>query len=320
MAEKLRLGLYWAASCGGCEIAVLEIGDRILDLIQVADIVFWPCVMDFKYDDVRAMPDGHIDVVLFNGAIRNSENESIARLLRQKCKVLVAFGSCAVEGGIPALANLYALQSLMARAFTESESTVNPAGTVPAPGHHVPEGEIELPVIYRTVRRLQDVVPVDYFMPGCPPTEKQIWAVLQAIVAGALPPVGSHVGCGDRSVCDECKREKRQVRIERFHRPHEIVPEEGWCLLEQGIVCMGSATRSGCEARCLDANQPCRGCYGPAGRSMDQGAATLSAVGSMIAADSIEKAEQILRDFVDPAGTVYRFGMSNSLLVRRLDE
>ena len=320
MAEKLRLGLYWAASCGGCEIAVLEIGEKVLDLVQVADIVFWPCVMDFKYDDVRAMPDGHIDVVLFNGAIRNSENESIARLLRQKCKVLVAFGSCAVEGGIPSLANLYDLEALMARAYTESESTDNPSATIPAPGNHVPEGEIELPKVYRTVRRLQDVVPVDYFMPGCPPTEKQIWAVLEAIVAGQLPPRGSHVGCGDRSVCDECKREKRQVRIERFHRPHEFVPEDGWCLLEQGVVCVGSATRSGCEARCIDANQPCRGCYGPAGKSIDQGAATLSAVGSMVAADSIEKAEEILQGFVDPAGTVYRFGMSNSLLVRRLDE
>jgi len=320
MAEKLRLGLYWAASCGGCEIAVLEIGEKVLDLVAVADLVFWPCVLDFKYDDVRAMPDGHMDVVLFNGAIRNSENEAIARLLRQKCKVLVAFGSCAVEGGIPSLANLYDLKALLARAYTESESTDNPSATIPAPGHHVPEGEIELPKVYRTVRRLQDVVPVDYFMPGCPPTEKQIWAVIQAIATGALPPKGSHVGCGDRSVCDECKREKRQVRIEKFRRPHEAIPEDGWCLLEQGIVCVGSATRSGCEARCIDANQPCRGCYGPAGKSIDQGAATLSAVGSMVAADSIEKAEEILKDFVDPAGTVYRFGMSNSLLVRRLDE
>ena len=107
MSDKLKLALYWAASCGGCEIAVIELGERLLDLIQAANIVFWPAGMDFKYADVEAMPDGYIDVCLFNGAILTSENEHIAELLRAKSKIMVAFGSCAQEGCIPGLANLF---------------------------------------------------------------------------------------------------------------------------------------------------------------------------------------------------------------------
>jgi F420-non-reducing hydrogenase small subunit len=98
---KLKLASYWAAACGGCDVAILDIHEKILDLAAAADIVFWPIATDFKYSDVEAMPDEYIDVTLFHGAVRNSENEHLARLLRAKSKVLVAFGSCAHIGGIP---------------------------------------------------------------------------------------------------------------------------------------------------------------------------------------------------------------------------
>ena len=99
--EKLKIAFYWSASCGGCEIAVLDINEKILDVINLADIVFWPVAMDIKYKDVEAMPDKYIDICFFNGSVRNSEQEHMAKLLRQKAKTLVAFGSCAQEGCIP---------------------------------------------------------------------------------------------------------------------------------------------------------------------------------------------------------------------------
>ena len=83
---KLKLASYWAAACGGCDVAILDIHEKILDLAAAADIVFWPIATDFKYSDVEAMPDGHIDVTLFHGAVRNSENEHLAHLLRAKSK------------------------------------------------------------------------------------------------------------------------------------------------------------------------------------------------------------------------------------------
>ena len=128
---KLKLASYWAAACGGCDVAILDIHEKILDLAAAADIVFWPIATDFKYSDVEAMPDGHIDVTLFHGAVRNSENEHLAHLLRAKSKVLVAFGSCAHIGGIPGLANLFTREEIFKRVYHETPSTVNPENMEP---------------------------------------------------------------------------------------------------------------------------------------------------------------------------------------------
>ena len=98
-----RIAIYWAASCGGCEIAFLEIQERILDLMEAAELVFCPCLMDIKVIDVEAFPDGHIDACLWNGALRTEENVRLARLLRRKSKALIAYGACASLGGIPGL-------------------------------------------------------------------------------------------------------------------------------------------------------------------------------------------------------------------------
>ena len=313
--DRLKIGLYWASSCGGCEIAVLEIHEKVLDLMEVAEIVFWPCVMDFKYKDVEAMADGAIDVCLFNGAIRTQENRHIAALLRKKSKRMVAYGACSMMGGIPGMANLFRRDEIFDRAYRTTESTCNPEGTLPALETDLGGGKtLTLPGVDPKVRTLGQVVDVDYFMPGCPPTEKQTWAVLEAIVGGSLPPPGSIVGAGDKSVCDECHFEKRDTKVQEFKRPHELIPDGVTCLLEQGLVCMGPATRSGCEARCLTANMPCRGCYGPAGEVTDQGAKMASVIGSLVGFDDEERIRECVEQIPDPAGTCYRFSLPASVL------
>ena len=312
---KLKLGLYWAASCGGCEIAIVELREKILDLDAAADILFWPCAMDFKYKDVEAMPDGHMDVCLFNGAIRTSENEEMAHLLRAKSKVLVAFGSCAHEGCIPGLGNLFDRQSIFERVYLEAPSVDNPKGILPQTVYQLPEGEVDIPYFYNTVKTLAQVEDVDYFVPGCPPQAPQIWAVVEAILGGNLPPKGSVVGANEKTVCDECKYKREEKRVDKFYRPHEIIPEDH-CLFDQGIICAGPATRGGCGALCTSVGMPCRGCYGPAPGVVDQGAALLSAVASVVDADTEEEAARIVGEIVDPVGTFYRFGLPASLLHR----
>ncbi|MFH0800184.1 MAG: oxidoreductase [Pseudomonadota bacterium] len=326
--KKLKLGVYWGAGCGGCDISTLEIAEKILKVIDIADIVMWPCIADFKYDDVRKYADGYIDVCLWNGGVRNSETKEIAELLRKKSKVLAAYGACSCFGGVPSLANLYTKDSILERAYKTTESTDNPKGILPQEKVTMPEGELHIPEFYSSVMRLKDVVDADYFIPGCPPTAKQTWNVIEAIASGKLPPKGSIVGVGDKSVCDECPFEKKtkDVRIERFKRPHLDKPDltprpelknKPQCLLEQGFVCVGSATRSGCEAQCLKANMPCRGCYGPAEGVEDQGARAASAIGSLIDTKGDEKrGEAIAAGLVDPVGTFYRFGVTNSVLGR----
>ncbi len=318
--KKLNLGLYWAASCGGCEIAIVELREKILDLDAAANILFWPVAMDFKYKDVEAMPDGHIDVCLFNGAIRTSENEHLAHLLRQKSSVLVAFGSCAHEGCIPGLANLFDRQSIFERAYLEVPSVDNPERVLPQTSYQLPEGEVTIPKFYNTVKTLRQVEDVDYFVPGCPPQAPQIWAVIEAILGGNLPPKGSVVGANEKTVCDECKHTREEKRIKKFYRPHEIIPDSTKCLLDQGIICAGPATRGGCGALCTKVDMPCRGCYGPPPNVIDQGAALLSAVASVVDADTEAEAARIVGEIADPVGTFYRFGLPASLLHRaRLD-
>ncbi len=317
MSEKLKLGLYWAASCGGCEIAIVELREKILVVDQVADILFWPVAVDAKYKDVEAMPDKHLDVCLFNGAIRTSENEHLAHLLRQKSKVLVAFGSCACEGCIPGLANLFDCQSIFERVYLETPSVDNPQGVLPQPSTPVPEGEITIPRFYNTVKTLAQVEDVDYFIPGCPPQAPQIWAVIEAILSGNLPPKGSVVGANEKTVCDECKHVRQEKRIKKFYRIHEIIPDPQACLFDQGIICAGPATRGGCGALCPSVNMPCRGCYGPPPNVIDQGSSLLSAVASVVDADTEEEAARIVGEILDPVGTFYRFGLAASLLHRR---
>jgi F420-non-reducing hydrogenase small subunit len=314
---KPKLALYWAASCGGCEIAVLDIEVKILDVANHFDIVFWPCATDFKYSDVEKMADKDIDICLFNGAIRTSENEHLAKLMRRKSKVLVAFGSCALEGCIPGLGNTTNKEKIFNSSYIDSPSTDNEKRLTPQPKTQVAEGVLEIPEFWDTVKSLDQVVPVDYYIPGCPPQSKQIWAVLELIIQGkTLPPLGSIVGAGDKACCDECTRTRKEKKIKRFYRPHEIEPNPDECLLDQGIICMGPATRSGCGALCPSANVPCRGCYGVTPNSLDQGAKMISALSSVIDAQDPEEIEKIIKDIVDPVGTFYRFSLAHSTLRR----
>jgi F420-non-reducing hydrogenase small subunit len=316
--SKPKFAMYWAASCGGCEIAVLNTHELILEVDANFDVVFWPVAMDAKYKDVEAMEDGAITLCLFNGAIRNDENEEMAHLLRRKSQLLVAFGSCACEGCIPGLANLYSKEAMIDTAFS-TITTDNPGQVRPIIAYDMPEGKIEIPYIYDWVRTLDQVVRVDYSMPGCPPESNQIGAVVRLVIDAlhghaSLPPPGSVIGAGNSTVCDECQRTRSEKTINEFRRMATYQPEPSQCLLEQGIVCSGMATRSGCDARCPTANMPCIGCYGPAAGVVDQGARMMSAVASVIGSNDPKEIRAIMAGIVDPAGTFYRFSLPSSLL------
>jgi F420-non-reducing hydrogenase small subunit len=316
---KPKFSMYWAAACGGCEIATLNLHEKILDFDANFEPVFWPLAMDGKVKDVEAMPDNSILLTLFNGGIRNDENEEMAHLLRRKSQILVAFGSCACEGGIPGLANLSSLDSLFEAAY-ETVSTDNPENIRPNLVSEMPEGELHIPRLYNVLKTLDQVVPVDYFMPGCPPESHQIAAVIDLVIQvlqgkAQLPPKRSTIGAGASTCCDECERKRNVKKIEKFVRIHEvrsIDPE--LCLLEQGIPCNGPATRNGCGALCPKAGAQCIGCYGPAEGVIDFGARLMTAFSSVIDANTPAEIDKILDGIVDPAGQFYRFNLAGSLL------
>jgi len=324
--EKLKFAFYWAASCGGCEISVLDINEKILEIIQLADIVFWPVAMDMKYKDVEKMPDKYIDICFFNGAIRTEENENMAKLLRKKSKVLIAYGSCSYMGGIPGLANIANRKEVFERAYLQNVSTVNPNGVVPETRVKVKEGELEIPEFYDTVKTLDQTVNVDYYVPGCPPQVELTLNALEAIARGDLPPKGS-VLAPLKSVCDECplnSSKKEKIQISEIHRTYEIIPDPNKCLLEQGIICMGPATRGGCKARCIVVGMPCTGCGGPCPNSPEQGAAMISALSSLLGLEEEKEkyseadVEKLVAQIKDPIGTFYMYSLPSSVLRRKV--
>jgi len=104
--SKPKLAIYWAATCGGCDVALLDTQTKVVEIADAFELVLWPIATDFKYKDVERLPARSIEVCLFNGAVRTDEQQDIARMLRDRSKVLVAFGSCACSGGIPGLGNV----------------------------------------------------------------------------------------------------------------------------------------------------------------------------------------------------------------------
>lgn len=316
---KPKFAMYWAASCGGCEIAVLNIDAKVLDLDANFDVAFWPAAMDVKYKDVEAMADDSILVTLFNGGIRTAENEHMAKLLRRKSKILVAFGSCANEGCIPGLANLSSREAMFETVYA-GPSTENSSAVRPLPATTVAEGQLTLPAIVPVLRTLDQVVEVDYHMPGCPPESHQIAAVVDLLVQvvqgkAELPPKGTVIGAGQSTVCDECPRQRDVKHITRIRRIQEMPPlDPAICLLEQGLMCNGPATRSGCNARCPQAGAPCIGCYGAAPEALDQGARMMTAIASVIEGRDAEAIDAVLDGIPDPAGMFYRFSLAHSLL------
>ncbi|HXY07657.1 MAG TPA: hypothetical protein VEI52_07375 [Terriglobales bacterium] len=319
MAEKPRIAFYWCASCGGCEETVIDLSEAVLDLVAAVDIVFWPVALDFKRKDVEALSEGAILATFVNGAVRTREQEEMAHLLRRKSKLLVAFGSCSHLGGIPGLANLFDREGILESVYRESPSTVNVEGVLPSRRHTDNGHTVELPGLYQTVRTLNQVVDVDYYVPGCPPTPRILRTALLTLLNGELPPKGT-VLAPDHALCEECPRKDSKpenMSISQFKRPHEVMIDEEKCLLAQGLLCLGPATRAGCEAPCVQGNMPCTGCCGPTSRVRDQGAKILSSLASLVESEEAVEIDLALATVPDPVGSFYRYSLPSSLLRRR---
>jgi F420-non-reducing hydrogenase small subunit len=316
---KPKVAFYWCASCGGCEEAVVDLAEGILKVVEAVDIVFWPVALDFKRSDVEAMPDGAIDVAFINGAIRMSEQEAMAKLLRKKAKLVIAYGACACEGGIPGLANLTEKEAILDYAYRLSPSTTDGTGVRPQTHTTVPEGELELPEFYESVKTLGEVIDVDYYLPGCPPTGKITFQAIEAILGGKLPEKGA-VLAGDRALCYECdlnSTKPEKLLVSDLKRPHQVMIDREKCLLAQGLLCLGPVTRGGCEAPCVKGGMPCTGCFGPLDRVRDYGGKALSAIASIVDTTDEKVMAKVFEAVPDPAGTFYRYSVPASLLARK---
>jgi F420-non-reducing hydrogenase small subunit len=257
-----RLAEEWFAICGGCEVTILDIGEPLLDVLKQVQIVHMPVIMDHKIygqtGEKAEMEIPEAEVGLISGGIRNEEHKKLAQEMRKKCKTLIALGSCACYGGVPALANQYATEELLEKVYH---------GSVTTDKDGIPKEDI--PAMTDRVYAVSETVKVDLQLPGCPTTPEMVAAALLSLL------LGTPFSLSSKSVCDECptKREKKAVGTlkRRFEQP-EFTPgaplSEMRCHMEQGFLCLGPATRGGCGGsegtpRCIKAYQPCEGCFGP---------------------------------------------------------
>lgn len=277
----VKIAEEWLSSCSGCEIAILNIGEPLVDLLSELDFVHIPVLMDHKYFG-QLGDRGHLEIPeavvgIVSGSIRNEEHLEVALEMRKKCQILIALGTCATHGGIPSLINQFDNKDLMDRYYRTTETT-DPAG---------PPSQVVPPLLDRTYA-LDEKVKVDLYLPGCPPHPDHIAGAILALLRGESPELPA------KSVCDTCptRREgKGEVKeIRRFTQNGQFSPGEPIsrmrCLLEQGFLCMGPVTRAGCAGatgevpRCLTARVPCRGCYGPVKQDGNQMLDMLNALAS----------------------------------------
>lgn len=271
----------WLNACSGCEIAIVDMGERLLTVLELVEFVHIPALMDHKYFGQMGQ-GGHIDIPqadvgIISGGIRNTEHLEVALEMRKKCKAIIALGTCATHGGIPALANSYENKNILERYYA-TETTVTP-NELPKDG---------LPDLLDGAYALDEKIDVDIYLPGCPPHSDEVFEALVAFLENRAPKLK------DKSVCDTCptKREGKGnlKKLQRFlHAPHQGGPDEPLenmrCILEQGMLCMGPVTKAGCGGngivpRCISARVPCRGCYGPVQKSGNQRLDMLNALAS----------------------------------------
>lgn len=170
MAEKVTVASDWMCGCAGCHMSLLDIDERIVTLVQLATLTSTPIT------DLKHPPEEGVTVGILEGGVNNSANEEVAKMMRERSKILIALGDCAVFGGVPSMRNFVGIDEALRRAYIETESTVD--GQIP---HH------EDIAVMQETRAVDQVVPVDIYLPGCAPSADAIWYVLSELLAGRMP-------------------------------------------------------------------------------------------------------------------------------------
>ena len=292
MSQKPKLAIINITGCTGCVISILDLHEEILEVLDRVEIVYCPTIVDFK-----EIPK--CDIAIINGTICNEHDIELVKEAEKKANTIIALGSCACFGGITGLRNLFSKNETLKYSYEEAIS--NKEGTIPT--------EI-IPSLTDFVELIEDIIEVDYRIPGCPPIPSMIKSVLIDLLDGKSPVQPT------RNLCAECEKTQdrmlnptKEFLTFQIYAPYEKEYDNDLCFLEQGILCIGFATREGCNGRCVNSNLPCRGCMGPLEKEMDQGCAAISGLASIFPIGQLISQE-------DLSGTVYRYSLPYSILHR----
>ena len=231
MANKVKVAFLQSSDCWGCFQSLLNAHLGLLNILPSLDIVYWPAVVDFKHDSLTARPDGDILVGFVEGSMRTNADIENAKLMRAKCQLIIAFGSCACYGNVHGLANQWDIQEAITRKFIEAESITN---------ENPMEPKEHMPGFASKIVPLDEIIAVDVFMAGCPPKPEAIFSAVEFLLGQKPQPMSETAFCSDCSLNNEN------------------------CLLEKGTLCFGPITSTGCTLKCTYDGNPCVGCLGPA--------------------------------------------------------
>jgi F420-non-reducing hydrogenase small subunit len=226
----VKVAFMQLSDCWGCHQSLLNAHLGLLDILPELEIVYWPAVVDFKLDSLKARPDGDVLVGFIEGSIRTNEDYHNVELMRKKCQLIISFGTCACYGNVHGLGNEWKKNELVQRKFVEAESIAdeNPS----EPTEHVPGFRDYLVVV-------DDVIDVNAYISGCPPKPEQIVSAVQFLLGQKDFPME------DTPFCEQCPL------------------NENGCILDAGTLCFGPITSVGCSLKCPGDGNPCVGCFGP---------------------------------------------------------
>jgi len=319
MREKPKIAIYWLGACGGCDTSFIDLGEELLALVGKVDIVLWPVALDFKIDSIKRLGDGELAVAIISGCVRNCEHRSMAELLRAKAKLVLACGACACIGGLPGLANFRSRDDILNWVYRDAPTVTFPQSAIPQQSVRSGDDEPGIPRFYDRVYALNQVIEVDYYLPGCPPPLDLLAAGLTALLEGKPPPRGSTLA-PHKSLCDSCPRnESKPARLEirSIRAAHEVEVDPADCFLAHGVLCLGPATRDGCGGSCLETNSPCRGCFGGPEGVADPGARFISGLAAMLDMADEQELQKLTAAIGDIAGYSWRFTQAVSILGKR---
>ncbi len=316
MLSKLKMAIVYGAICGGCDVSIVNMGEKLADILDKYDIVYWSVAVDGKLDLLKSIEG--IDVGVFMGGVRTSAHLEIAKLLREKSRLVVAYGSCAVYGGIPGLASLYKPEEIASIVKSTISTVSREEGSLPK--------ELELPKLLDICHPLVDVLDPDILAPGCPPSDKICDGLADILLkySSGWRPEGKIFLGEENTLCSNCPRKPEdlsKIIMPGIYRIHEVKIREDKCFLEQGILCMGPVTRIGCDHQCIRNNMPCIGCMGPVSSVDDSGLEMVSSIASLLHVDRerelLEKGlAKELDKIVDPIASFYRYTLPRSLLLK----
>lgn len=236
--SQVTVNTEWLSDCSGCHIAIVDLHEKILSVLQAVTIQRCPVLTDIK-----GYPQATVGLV--SGAIRNEHDRHAAKKMRECCDIVIAWGSCAVFGGPAGAGNLHTPAEIGRAVYLENKTT-RPA--------EPPSREVS--PLESAVSPLDSVIAVDLYLPGCPPHPAYVFEALSALVEGRQPEVNH------RSVCANCTRKMEKTEVAALKSHSDGIPDQEQCFLSQGYTCMGSVTIDRCLAPCPTNGVPCTGCAG----------------------------------------------------------